>query len=349
MIRKFLSKIKRVLLNLKVINLKFYKLKRTESKEKNINSFCLFDTAEGSSNLGDYVISFFGKKILDELGVNILISISTHKKNKKEVLNKIPLDSKKLLLGTNILSKELNIERVWKIPGYKYLNDICLIGVGVTEYKKNINLFTKIFYQKFLDKSFLHSVRDSYTEKFLKNIGIRNVINTSCPTMWNLTPEFCKNIPEAKSKNVITTVTDYDRDEELDFFMLDVLLECYENVRVWIQGSKDLQYLEKYPNFKKLNLINNTLNDYEEALKSETDYVGTRLHGGIKALNEKKRTLIIAVDDRAIAISNDTNLPVIRRDEVKLKLKPIINSKYKTDIHIPIGNINIWKAQFGGN
>ena len=65
-----------------------------------------------------------------------------------------------------------------------------------------------------LDSTYLHSVRDSYTEKKLKQIGIDNVINTSCPTMWRLTEEFCSHIPCKKQDTVVTTITDYRKNIE---------------------------------------------------------------------------------------------------------------------------------------
>ena len=50
---------------------------------------------------------------------------------------------------------------------------------------------------------------------------------------------------------------------------------------------------------------------------TEFDYVGTRLHAGILALNYRKRTLIIAVDNRAAEMKTDINLPVIARGDLE--------------------------------
>ena len=47
-----------------------------------------------------------------------------------------------------------------------------------------------------------HSVRDSYTKKMLNSIGINNVVNTSCPTVWNITPDHLATIPDTKAKYV---------------------------------------------------------------------------------------------------------------------------------------------------
>lgn len=63
-------------------------------------------------------------------------------------------------------------------------------------------------------------------------------------------------------------------------------------------------------------------------------------------LNNGKRSLIIAVDNRAKEISKDTNLPVIGREEVKEKLESMINNTWRMEINLPVENIRRWKAQF---
>ena len=87
----------------------------------------------------------------------------------------------------------------------KYIKNTILLGAGWREYEKSVNLYTKYFWKTVLDKRYLHSVRDNYTKARLRKMGIGNVINTGCPTMWNLTPEFCSTVPEKKAKNVINS------------------------------------------------------------------------------------------------------------------------------------------------
>ena len=61
-------------------------------------------------------------------------------------------------------------------------------------------------------------------------------------------------------------------------------------------------------------IIPRDLEAYERRLiQGNVDYVGTRLHAGIFALNHKVRSIIVAVDNRAIEIAKDTNLPIVRR------------------------------------
>ena len=159
--------------------------------------------------------------------------------------------------------------------------------------------------------------------------------------------DFCRDIPRKKADSVVTTLTDYNKSKEFDFFLLDTLIKEYRNVFIWIQGDKDFSYLESYQNFSTLKIISHSLKAYDDFLRStDCDYVGTRLHAGIHALNNKKRSIIIAVDDRAVKIANDTNLPVIRREEIKTKLTSFIERDFATEIRIPIDSIKKWKAQF---
>ena len=80
--------------------------------------------------------------------------------------------------------------------------------------------------------------------------------------------------------------------------------------------------------------------------KGCVDYVGTRLHAGIHALNHKIRCIILAVDNRATEMGRDVNLPVIQRDEISEKLEKKIQSDFATQIRINQENIDRFQAQF---
>ena len=56
---------------------------------------------------------------------------------------------------------------------------------------------------------------DEYTKKKLESMGIRNVINTGCATLWQLTPDFCAGIPSHSASEAVTTLTDYRRDPQM--------------------------------------------------------------------------------------------------------------------------------------
>jgi polysaccharide pyruvyl transferase WcaK-like protein len=201
-------------------------------------------------------------------------------------------------------------------------------------------------YRKLFSKNNLLSVRDRYTEQRLIEIGVKNVIYTACPTMWELSPEFCKEIPITKAENVITTLTHYKRDVGRDRTMLNILLACYSKVFFFAQQADDIAYLKELGFSERVEIIKPSLAAFDNILRFENvDFVGTRLHAGIRALNFKRRSLIIAVDNRATEIKKDTNLPVLLSDEIS-SLQELIYSKIHLDILLPNDSIRRWKSQF---
>lgn len=314
------------------------------------NNVLIYDTSLASKNAGDSIIMDYCNSIINSIDFfkeRKLYRIATHIKS--DSFDRQKFDCQ-ILCGTNILYTDMMSQKQWMYPlNFDLLDKLCLLGVGWNDYdSRKVPEETKIWYYKLLSNGYLHSVRDSYTEKKLKDIGIKNVINTSCPTMWRLTKKFCDKIPQQKADNVITTLTNYRMDEELDRFMLKTLKENYSKVYVWIQNSHDEIYLKKLVNIEDYIIVPYGLSNFDEILQKEKslDYVGTRLHAGIRALNMKKRTLIIAVDNRAKEMAKDTNLPVIARENLKETLRGKINSQYKTVINLPMDNILTWRNQF---
>jgi polysaccharide pyruvyl transferase WcaK-like protein len=97
---------------------------------------------------------------------------------------------------------------------------------------------------------------------------------------------------------------------------------------------------------EKVVLIHPQLENYHEVLSNnDVDYVGTRLHGGIYAINQKKRAIIIGIDNRAIEMQKDINLNVISRDNID-DIECIINQELRTEIKIPQENIDRYLSQF---
>lgn len=258
----------------------------------------------------------------------------------------------KFVCGTNLLRNMLERRfRQWDINCFnaKRLGPCTLIGVGWQQDRFPFTPYTKIIYKTILDKERLHSVRDEYTKRRLENIGVTNVINTGCATMWCLTNDFCKEIPHKKAKKVIFTLTDYKRNPQKDLEIINMLALEYETVYLWLQGYEDYNYAKDLGVIDKVSLVNPSLRAYDELLESEdVEYIGTRLHGGVRALQHKKRTMILAVDGRAIEKKKDFNLPVKKRDEIDPSgLKDIIYNERSTKVVIPEENIRIWKRQFG--
>lgn len=311
-----------------------------------------FNTALNTDNLGDHIIMHYCNEILNEIFGNYeFVDISTHLIPTNAQEEKVKQTKLKFVCGTNLMTSHIEKHWNWYLPDglRRKLNyrNVILLGVGWKNYEDECSEYSKMIYKSILNPNILHSVRDKYTEQKLKNAGIYNVINTGCPTMWRLTPEFCLDIPKKKSKSVITTITDYRRDIEHDNKMLEILGKNYDNVYLWLQGKCDEEYLNSLTVPSNLSTIPASMDDYENYLNmGDVDYVGTRLHAGIFALNHHIRSLIIAVDNRAHEIARDTNLPIIDRNDLLDELESRILSEWTTDIKINQRNIELFKSQF---
>ena len=315
------------------------------------NDPVILDTAMQSDNCGDQIIMENCIKALNKIeNIDHWKHVPTHREadeTEKQVLKNAKF---KIVCGTNLLSGNMKYYKLWKtgsdISIYK---NTVLMGVGFDSESTDFDEYTRKMLHLILNKDYLHCVRDTFSEKKLKNMGIENVIYTGCPTMWSLTPEVCAAIPHTKGKNVVCTLTDYNRDSISDSIILNILLALYEKVWFWVQGKDDMEYLKELGMESKVKIIDNSLAAYDEILKlDELDYVGTRLHAGIRAISTGHRTIIISIDNRAKCIAEDTGLTILGRDVVKNELEKKITSDFETSIKMPWNAIDQWKGQFIG-
>ncbi len=313
----------------------------------------LFDPSISTLNRGDEIIAeSCEKNFAFNSKKDFIIRISTHFPLSNRFLDIIGEPDFSFVLGSNLLRGKVNHRfKPWhlKMNNAKRIKGVILMGVGWWSYNDKPNLFTKILYRRILNKEYFHSVRDEYTKQILEKMGIKNVINTGCPTMWQLTKQHCEKIPTLKKENVVFTLTDYNRDINKDKQLIETLFHNYKKVYFWIQGWGDLAYLKSLideATFQKINLIGSSLREYEDFLyKHDCDYVGTRLHAGIKALQCYKRSIIIAIDNRAIELNKDYHLVILNRENIN-NLGGLICENFKTQITINEEGISKWLSQF---
>lgn len=254
----------------------------------------------------------------------------------------------KFLCGTNALYT--NMVRPLPVWNMHMLNagmyeGTILLGVGAGINSKSVNLYTRKLYDKVLNHDFIHSVRDEYSKDMLERMGFK-VFNTSCPTMWGLTKEHCSKIPAQKASSVVFTLTGYHSDRENDKAMFDILKKNYENLYFWPQTLSDLPYLESL-GAEGYHVIAPNLEAYDRVLEGDVDYVGNRLHGGIRALQHCKRAIIISIDYRAENMAKNYSLPVIARETIREELNASINLCAPILIKgIDFELIEKWKSQF---
>ena len=80
-------------------------------------------------------------------------------------------------------------------------------------------------------------------------------------------------------------------------------------------------------------------------LNEEVDYIGTRLHAGIFAMQHKVRSFILEVDNRSQDMAETFGINCIMREDFK-NLEKMINQKHVTDVNIHEKEILQWKKQF---
>jgi polysaccharide pyruvyl transferase WcaK-like protein len=326
------------------------KLKQ-QATGKEINQIGLINPSIGTTNMGDFIIyesvyehlrGMFPASFLTNYPSQLHTSYDAKQKmGEKDVI---------FVGGTNLLSSNMEEYYQWRIDPMDrfYLkNKAVLMGVGWWQYQGKPNQYTQKLLRSVLSKDYIHSVRDSYTRDMLKSIGIHNVVNTTCPTLWNLNPQHCDRITTRKASKAITTLTFYKKNETLDRRLLEILVEQYSQVYLWVQGVEDVSYMQAiFPDYKKIALVAPTIEAFNSILEDpEIEYVGTRLHAGVRAIQKNKRSLILAVDNRALEIGKDTNLNVIPIKEVE-RCYDFIQHDYETAIHLPTKQISDWKAQF---
>lgn len=253
----------------------------------------------------------------------------------------------KFVGGTNLLVKNMmTYYPQWNVNIFNYrpIRGCILVGVGAGAGEET-NFYTEYLYRRMLNRAYYHSVRDERSKEFVESLGLK-AINTGCPTMWCLTPEFCKMVPMQKANRVVFTLTPTGGKDIKDQKLIDTLLKCYEKVFFWIQGDRDYDYLNSFENTNRIEIIPPTKQAYHELLlQDDLDYVGTRLHAGIYAMRHKKRAIIIAIDERARGINASNNLNSIEKEDINA-LEQYINGNIVTDIKMPFKAIEQWKQQF---
>ena len=318
----------------------------------------LLDTSVASDNKGDDIIMECVRKELEPILYNTFIRILPthvspfHWYQVWRGLNAVKSFEQcdyKFVGGSNILVPNLTTYYPqWNVNIFNYrpLKGCILVGAGAGAGAENgSDWHTRYVYKHMLNNEYYHSVRDERSKKYMEYLGLK-AINTGCVTMWMLTPEFCSHIPIEKSDKVVFTLTARSNIDKRDQFIIDTLIKNYSEIYFWPQGLGDFEYLHRYNDIQKINILEPTKEAYDTFLTThEIDYVGTRLHGGIYAMRHKRRSIIIAIDERARAINESNNLNCLDKNKIS-ELPNIINSKINTNIKMNIDAICQWKSQF---
>lgn len=246
--------------------------------------------------------------------------------------------------GTNLLSSNMPFYRQWKVGPRElraFRGKVVLLGVGWWQYQKPPNRYTRVLLRHVLSTRAIHSVRDGWTKTQLEGVSVRSV-NTSCPTLWDL-PTLPERTP-VRGDSVLITLTDYNRNPLTDQKLLTFATQNYSRIRIWPQGAKDARYVRGLQHSGVI--LDPGLESLDFALQEPgTDYIGTRLHAGIRALQHGVRSTILMIDNRAREIARDTGIPVASR-ELREEDMQFLMEERKVELRLPIGAIETWLSTF---
>lgn len=317
----------------------------------------LFDTSYGTSNQGDFIINeAISDQMKSMLDRHFVVRYPTHTPllhifqnfRSNYVRTNTSRAQVKFICGTNILASNL----LRRTPGWNiniltanlYRGSVT-IGCGTDSHGAPSNHYTRRLYREVLSNDHVHSVRDLAAQSFVESLGLR-AINTGCPTTWGLTPEHCREIPERPASRVLFTLTDYARNPKLDRALVAILRKHYRSVLFWVQGTTDLEYISSLEVGDDISVVAPNLEALrEELLAGDIDYVGTRLHAGIFAMQHRIRSIILAVDNRARDMRDSANIYVIERADLS-SVENAITSAFSTRVTLDVDAIGSWKAQF---
>jgi hypothetical protein len=163
--------------------------------------------------------------------------------------------------------------------------------------------------------------------------------------MWAFDEAHCRRIPVRKARHAIFAVTYYRPAPDSDRRIAELLKCRYETIYFWPQQARDLPYFASL-GVDGLIPIDPSLAQFDRLLdEQDVDFVGARLHGGIRALQRGRRALIIPVDHRAVEIGKVSGLPVASRDAPDA-IAHWIDMPEPTRIVMPWDAIAQWKEQF---
>jgi len=310
----------------------------------------VLDTAAASTNLGDSVImEAVRHEIAGLFPDSAVFAVTSHEWMGPHSRRLIRKADWAIAGGTTLLNSRMWFRSNWRVKPIDALShlNVVLMGAGWYQYQGAPDPYSHWMLRSLLNRTAIHSVRDSYTLEKLTSLGITKVVNTGCPTLWQLIPAHCARLPKQKAGSVLTTINSYPKlyDQDADRRMFEMLRRHYRDVYLWIQTYTDFEYARSLD--PALLFVNPNLGALDAVLSSnlDIDYVGNRLHAGIRALQKGRRAIIVEIDNRAREMGQDFGLPTVARTDFD-RLEHMIKGPLEISVRLPNTEIDIWKGQF---
>lgn len=317
-----------------------------------MDTIAIVDTAISTDNLGDEIIMDAVNGVIWDLFPGAyIVRVPSHEALSDRTRKFVREARWCFIGGTNLLSSDIQPWGLWRLDrdaanAFGSTHTVCL-GTGWNDYMSAPTSQTREILSTALSSDLLHSARDSYTRDHLETLG-RQALSTSCPTTWSLTPEHCRTIPRSRAPSVVFTLSAWRPDPTADRAFVDLLRRHYGTLYFFPQMQGDYAYFRQF-GWDEIEVVATTAEAYTRFLENEVvDFVGTRLHGGIRALQRRQRALILAIDNRATEIGKDIGLPVVARTDIG-GIEAWIEQPCETAVTLPQEAIDRWKAQFRGD
>lgn len=314
--------------------------------ENKMRQISLLDTSVSTRNIGDEIImDSVRREVADLVPEAIIRTVPTHERLGARSRGLLAESQVRLAGGTNLVGPPMAYSRLWKIGPTEFIRSpkATLMGCGWRRYDRRVTPYSAALLRRALQSEVPHAVRDQHTADELAAIGIENTIVTGCPTTWELTDAHNASIPQPKGDVAVIALNGKKDPAGFAKILLDTAVAQYERVYFWPQMLPDHRYLSQLP--AGVTAVNPTLSAYDGVLSqnAEVDYIGSRLHAGIRALQHHRRTFIFELDNRATEMGNTLGLPTHEARADRDYLTHLITSKQELGIRIPLDRTEEWK------
>lgn len=307
----------------------------------------LLDTSVATRNVGDEIImDSVRREIAELLPEAVVRTVPTHERLGKRSRQLLRGSAVNLAGGTNLVGPPMAYSRLWKIGPSEMLRSprVTLMGSGWRRYNARVTPYSTTLLRRSLSGDLPHAVRDQFTADRLRSIGIRNTVVTGCPTTWELTDARVRQLPSKIGSAAIVVLNGKKDPPGFGQALFSAALALYERVFFWPQMVPDMRYLADLP--AGVTPVSPTLRGYDEVLAATpgVDYLGSRLHAGIRALQHGRRSLIFELDNRATEMGKTLKLPTYPTSTSVSELSDLVQNDIDFRISVPTDAVNAWRS-----
>ena len=311
-------------------------------------SVTVADPSLGSWNVGDEVIANSALDVLrDGLAGYRVHRISTHVYPGLRPLRFIRASRCALVFGSNLLGpgvrsrRPLTPWRVTTLDATVNRGKYVLMGVGWITADRPWTRGVAAKTRALLSPELIHSVRDEHSAERLHEIGVDNHLLTGCPTTWKLDQV---DVRRSRGERAVVALNGASDDPRFVKRFAGLVADRYEQVAFFPQMPRDLTLVPHLP--RSWEVIGPNLWNLERALcQGEVDYLGTRLHAGIRAMQLGVRAFIVQTDHRAGSVCSVVQLRTFTKDELD-EVGDLVDTDFENRAIPPRETINRYLAQF---